>query len=37
MVKQKLKLTDARTTFKPFSHPEFYEYWLTHEKMHWLK
>jgi ribonucleoside-diphosphate reductase beta chain len=36
MVKKKLKLTDPRTTFKPFSHPEFYEYWLTHEKMHWI-
>jgi ribonucleoside-diphosphate reductase beta chain len=36
MAKNKLKLTDSRTTFKPFSYPEFYDYWLMHEKMHWL-
>lgn len=36
MGKNKLRLTDARTTFKPFTHPEFYDYWLMHETMHWI-
>ena len=36
MKKQKLKLTDKRSTFKPMSYPWCYEAWLEHEKMHWL-
>lgn len=36
MTKKKLKLTDQRDSFKPFTYPEFYEYWLQHEQMHWL-
>lgn len=35
MVRRKLKLTDTRDTFKPFSHPECYEIWLEHEQIHW--
>ena len=33
---KKLKLTDSRTTFKPFSYPWAYEAWLKHEQAHWL-
>jgi ribonucleoside-diphosphate reductase beta chain len=33
---KKVKLTDERHYFKPFAYPEFYEYWLAHEQMHWL-
>jgi ribonucleoside-diphosphate reductase beta chain len=36
MVKQKLKLTDERNYFKPFSYPWAYEAWLKHEQAHWL-
>lgn len=36
MKKQKLKLTDKRSTFKPMSEPWCYEVWLEHQKMHWL-
>jgi ribonucleoside-diphosphate reductase beta chain len=36
MVKKKLKLTDSRDTFKPFSYPKCYELWLKHEQVHWL-
>jgi ribonucleoside-diphosphate reductase beta chain len=36
MVKQKLKLTDDRNYFKPFSYPWAYEAWLKHEQAHWL-
>ena len=32
----KLKLTDERTYFKPFSYPWAYEAWLKHEQSHWL-
>ena len=35
MVK-KLKLTDSRTSFKPFNYPWAYEAWLKHEQAHWL-
>lgn len=31
-----LKITDERKYFKPFSYPEFYDYWLQHEQVHWL-
>lgn len=31
-----LKLTDERSYFKPFRYPEFYNYWLMHEQMHWI-
>lgn len=33
---KKIKLTDKRPYFKPFTHQEFFEYWLIHEQMHWL-
>lgn len=33
---KKLKLTDNRPYFKPFTHPEFYQRWLEHEQSHWL-
>jgi len=34
--KQKLKLTDKRHYFKPFSYPWAVEMWEKHEGMHWL-
>lgn len=34
--KNKLKLTDERNYFKPFSYPWAYEAWLKHEQSHWL-
>lgn len=34
--KTKLKLTDERNYFKPFSYPWAYESWLKHEQSHWL-
>jgi ribonucleoside-diphosphate reductase beta chain len=36
MVKQKLKLTDERNSFKPFHYPWAYEAWLKHEQSHWM-
>jgi ribonucleoside-diphosphate reductase beta chain len=36
MVKQKLKLTDNRSYYKPFNYPWAYEAWLKHEQAHWL-
>lgn len=36
MVKHKIKLTDKRDSFKPFSHPWAYELWLKHEQVHWI-
>lgn len=36
MTKNKLKLTDSRDSFKPFSYPEYYELWLKHEQIHWV-
>lgn len=33
---QRIKLTDERSYFKPFSHEWAYNYWLEHEKIHWL-
>lgn len=36
MSRKKLKLTDDRTTFKPFTYPQFYDFWLQHEQSHWL-
>jgi len=32
----KLKLTDERQYFKPFSYPWAYESWLKHEQSHWI-
>ena len=32
----KLKLTDERSYFKPFSYPWAYDAWLKHEQSHWL-
>ena len=32
----KLKLTDERSYFKPFSYPCAYDAWLKHEQSHWL-
>lgn len=34
--KQKIKLTDKRAHFKPFTYPWAYEAWLRHEQSHWL-
>lgn len=34
--KPKLKLTDERSYFKPFSYPWAYDAWLKHEQSHWL-
>ena len=30
------KVTDERTSFKPFNYPWAYNAWLTHEQSHWL-
>lgn len=32
----KPKLTDTRTTFKPFNYPWAFDAWLKHEQSHWL-
>ena len=34
--RKKLKLTDERNYFKPFSYPWAYDAWLKHEQSHWL-
>lgn len=34
--KTKLRLTDERNYFKPFSYPWAYDAWLKHEQSHWL-
>jgi ribonucleoside-diphosphate reductase beta chain len=34
--KDRLKLTDERQYFKPFTYPWAYEAWLAHEQSHWL-
>ena len=36
IAKKKLKLTEERSYFKPFSYPWAYESWLKHEQAHWL-
>jgi len=36
MAKQKLKLTDERSSFKPFHYPWAYDAWLKHEQSHWM-
>lgn len=36
MVKSSLKLTDSRSSFKPFHYPWAYDAWLKHEQAHWL-
>lgn len=36
MTKKDYKLTDDRSTFKPFVYPWAYDAWLTHEQIHWL-
>jgi ribonucleoside-diphosphate reductase beta chain len=36
MNKKKLRLTDERKYFKPFSYPWAYQAWLKHEQSHWL-
>lgn len=33
---KKIKLTDPRNSFKPFTHPKCYDLWLAHESIHWL-
>jgi ribonucleoside-diphosphate reductase beta chain len=33
---KKLKLTDSRSYFRPFTYPWAYEAWLKHEQVHWL-
>ena len=33
---KKIKLTDNRDTFKPFSNPWAYELWRKHEMIHWI-
>jgi ribonucleoside-diphosphate reductase beta chain len=35
-MKTKIKLTDEREHFKPFSYPWAYDAWLKHEQAHWL-
>jgi len=35
-MKAKIKLTDEREHFKPFSYPWAYDAWLKHEQAHWL-
>lgn len=35
-VRKKLKLTDTRDSFKPFSYDWAHELWLKHEQIHWL-
>jgi len=34
--KQETKLTDERTSFKPFHYPWAYDAWLKHQQAHWL-
>lgn len=34
--KAKLKLTDERSYYKPFSYPWAYDAWLRHEQSHWI-
>lgn len=36
IAKKKLRLTDDRPYFKPFSYPWAYDAWLKHEQSHWL-
>lgn len=36
MKNKKIKITDDRAEFKPFSYPWAYEAWLQHEQAHWL-
>ena len=36
ITRKKLKLTDERPYFKPFSYPWAYDAWLKHEQSHWL-
>lgn len=36
IAKKKLKLTDERSSFKPFNYPWAYDAWLQHEQSHWL-
>lgn len=36
MVNKKLKLTDERSCFRPFSYPWAFDAWLKHEQAHWL-
>ena len=35
-IKNKLKLTDERSHFKPFNYPWAYDAWIKHEQSHWL-
>jgi ribonucleotide reductase beta subunit family protein with ferritin-like domain len=30
------RITDERTSFKPFNYPWAYNAWLAHEQSHWL-
>ena len=34
--KRKSRLTDERSSFKPFNYPWAYDAWLKHEQSHWL-
>lgn len=36
MMKKKLKLTDERAYFRPFSYPWAYDAWKKHEQSHWI-
>jgi ribonucleoside-diphosphate reductase beta chain len=36
IAKIKSRLTDERTSFKPFNYPWAYDAWLKHEQSHWL-
>jgi ribonucleoside-diphosphate reductase beta chain len=36
VTKEKLKLTDSRSNFKPLHYPWALDLWKTHERMHWI-
>ena len=36
ITKRKSRLTDERSSFKPFNYPWAYDAWLKHEQSHWL-
>ena len=33
---RKKDIFGTRKSYKPFTYPQFYEYWLKHEQMHWI-
>jgi ribonucleoside-diphosphate reductase beta chain len=36
MKNKQLKLTDQRSSYKPFQYPWAFDFWLKHEQSHWL-